>query len=186
MELTEYLNVRDEITRRGYGHDIEWSESVGAPVSAELFAQEHAFVVCNSGMRAQIASTIYRKVMGALLDGAHPSTVFGHKGKSEAMWSVWRDRAEWFARYHLADDKVAFLGSLPWIGEITKWHLAKNFGVDVVKPDRHLVRVAARYGTDPNTLCVRLAQASGDRIATVDTVIWRACNLGVIDVNASN
>ncbi|MBN3729439.1 hypothetical protein [Burkholderia sp. Tr-20390] len=186
MELSEYLQLRAEITQRGYGDDIAWSESVGAPGSAELFAQEHAFVVCNSGMRAQIASTIYRKVMGALLDGQHPSTVFGHKGKSEAMWAVWQNRADWFSRYWAADDKVAFLGSLPWIGDITKWHLAKNFGVDAVKPDRHLVRVAARYETDPTTLCARLARASGDRIGTVDTVIWRACNLGIITLNNSN
>lgn len=186
MELAEYLGVRAELVRRGFGDDIKWAESVGAPANAELFAQEHAFVVCNSGMRAQIAAMIYRKVMGALVGGAHPSSVFGHKGKSEAIWTVWQERAEWFSRYHEADDKVAFLGSLPWIGEITKWHLAKNFGVDVVKPDRHLVRVATRYGTDPFTLCDRIARASGDRIGTVDYVIWRGCNLGIIDVGTSN
>lgn len=79
---------------------------------------------------------------------------------------------------HLERQKVAYLRSLPWIGDITCWHLAKNYGHDVAKPDRHLVRIAGDEGV--HGLCARLARESGDRVATVDLVIWRAANLGMI------
>lgn len=62
-------------------------------------------------------------------------------------------------------------------------HLAKNLGCDVVKPDRWLERLAAAEGTTPHLLCNRLAYASGDRIATVDVVLWRACAIGILTVN---
>ncbi|MDR8877284.1 hypothetical protein [Burkholderia multivorans] len=181
MELEEYRRVREAVCSSGFAHDIEWSEGVSPPQTADAFAQEYVFVVCNSGMRAQVAQGIYRKVMTALIAGSHPRSVFGHKGKCDGIWAVWSAREVWFINFLAATDPVQFLGEMPWIGTITKWHLAKNFGVDVAKPDRHLVRVAQRYGTTPQALCEALALASGDRIGTVDTVIWRACNLGILD-----
>lgn len=184
MTPERYLELRAAITDLGYGHDIEWAQTVAQPTNAEQFATEFAFVVCNSGMKAQIARVIFEKVMGAISRSEHPSTVFKHVGKAGAIWGVWTERRDWFDRYLAAGDKVEFLGTMPWIGDITKWHLAKNFGVDVAKPDRHLVRVAAAYGKSPQVLCEELATATGDRIGTVDVVIWRACNVGVIDPNA--
>lgn len=183
MKPDRYQQLRRNICDSGYAGEIKWAETVAAPENAEYFAQEYAFVVCNSGMKAQIARVIYDKVMAAIAQGQHPATVFGHKGKAGAIWSVWTDRESWFSRFKAADDKVSFLESMPWIGPITKWHLAKNFGVDVAKPDRHLIRVADFYGMTPQAMCEQLANASGDRVGTVDYVIWRACNLGLINSN---
>ncbi|WP_396334073.1 hypothetical protein [Burkholderia anthina] len=180
MELTEYHRLRAAVCESGYAGDIEWSEAVGKPKDADVFVREYIFVVCNSGMKAQIARGIYMKVMGALDAGRHPDTVFGHTGKAAAIWEVWTARDAWYERFVKSEDPITFLETMPWIGSITKWHLAKNYGVDVAKPDRHLVRVADRYGTTPQDLCERLARESGDRIGTVDTVIWRACNLGIL------
>ena len=45
----------------------------------------------------------------------------------------------------------------------------------------HLERVASHYQTTPDALCMALAAATGDRVATVDVVIWRACNLGIVN-----
>jgi len=39
---------------------------------------------------------------------------------------------------------------------------------------------AAAEGSAPQELCERLAKATGDRIAVVDLVLWRACNLGLL------
>jgi len=186
MEVNLYREIRAKIVAMGYGKEIDWAESVGEPGNAEDFATEYIFVVCNSGMKAQIARTIFQKIMAAIGKGEHPSTVFGHEGKSKAIWSVWQNRHDWFARYlaiHNEDGKVEFLETMPWIGGITKWHLAKNFGVNAVKPDRHLVRLGDMYCTTPDALCRALADVTGDRIGTVDYVLWRACNTGIIDSN---
>ena len=180
MELSHYLSLRQAVIDAGFAYDITWAQNVGAPASAEVFASEFIFVVCNSGMKAQIARAIFERVKAALLAGVDPASVFGHKGKVGAIAHVWRERDAWFERYNAAIDKVEFLGDMPWIGPITKWHLAKNFGVNAVKPDRHLVRVADYYATTPDELCQTLARGSGERVGTVDYVIWRACNLGLI------
>ena len=82
---------------------------------------------------------------------------------------------------HVSNDKLAFLESLPWIGGITKYHAAKNFGLQYAKPDVHLARLAEREGCTAQQLCERLAGELGLRVASVDTVLWRACATGVIN-----
>jgi hypothetical protein len=52
--------------------------------------------------------------------------------------------------------------------------------MNVAKPDRHLERIAERTGETVADLCARLAAVSGDRIATVDYVLWRAAESGLI------
>lgn len=178
MELSVYRDLRAEISARGYAHEIEWAENL-VPVSDALaFWREYAWVVLNSGMKNQVAAGIWQRVRPVVEQGGSASLVFGHKGKAGAIDAVYASRAEKLAEYLAAPDKLAYLRSLPWIGPITCWHLAKNFGHDVAKPDRHLVRIAGAEGVDG--LCSRLAGATGDRVATVDLVIWRAANLGLI------
>ena len=71
-------------------------------------------------------------------------------------------------------DPVLALRCLPYIGGVTGYHLAKNLGADVAKPDRHLVKCAARFGFDNvQELCAVLADATGDPVSVVDLVIWR-------------
>lgn len=161
--------------------DIRWSENVAPPANADDFASEAIFVICNSGMKNTIARKIYDKVMAALQDGKTASTVFGHAGKSAAIDDIWSRREALLADYHAATDKVEFCESLPWIGSITKFHLAKNFGANVAKPDVHLQRLADREGCTAQALCERLAAASGYRAATVDLILWRACANGIIN-----
>lgn len=110
MDLDQYLALRSEIVARGYGGDIDWAEAVTGPDNAEAFAIEHAFVVCNSGMKAQIARSIFERVKRALQEGKHPYSderrpdgrllkIFGHAGKAQAIWSVWNNRIDWYTRY---------------------------------------------------------------------------------------
>jgi hypothetical protein len=171
------------ITRLGpqAQEDIEWAESIGEPPDAEFFALETIYIICNSGMRFTIARQIYDRVCMALRRGDSASAVFGHKGKAGAIDYIWNERQRLFEGFKQADDRLLFLASLPWIGDITKYHLAKNFGMDVAKPDVHLQRLADLGGITPQQLCEALAAESGYRVATVDTLLWRACALGIID-----
>ena len=63
----------------------------------------------------------------------------------------------------------------------TKYHLAKDLGVDVAKPDVHLARLATRDRTTVARICARLARQTGYRMATIDTILWRACATGILD-----
>lgn len=176
--VEEYIEIRDRLAAFGYADEYEWCQNVKEPQTPDDFFCEYAWVVLNSGMKNQVAERIWKKVYAALLKDEPVASVFGHPGKGAAIQAVWDDRWGYFARYREADDKIEHLGALPWIGPITKWHLAKNFGVDCAKPDRHLVRIAEIVGETVDGLCARLAAGSGDRIATVDLILWRAANLG--------
>jgi hypothetical protein len=161
--------------------DASWAEALQPPDDADQFAWETIFVICNSGMRFTVARQIFDRVREALKAGTAVREVFGHPGKAAAIETIWRDREALFLGYCASTDRLAFLETLPWIGGITKYHLAKNFGLQYAKPDVHLQRLADREGCTPQALCERLASASGLKVATVDTILWRACATGVID-----
>lgn len=161
--------------------DIAWAEGCCAPACAKTFALEAIFVICNSGMKNTVARRIYEKVVEALRTGRPVLDVFGHAGKVAAIEFIWRSRQELHAGYLAADDKLAYLEALPWIGGITKYHLAKNFGLPYAKPDIHLQRLADREGCTPQALCERLSAEVGLGVNAVDTVLWRACANGVIN-----
>lgn len=184
ISFAAFARLESEICAAGYAGDIEWSERVAEPTNAGDFAQEAIFVICNSGMRFTVAQGIFDRIMPRLFNGGSSHEVFGHKGKCAAIDHIWAERERLLAEYLVAPDKLAFCESLPFIGGITKYHLAKNFGADVAKPDIHLQRLADWEGTDAQSLCRRLAKESGYRASTVDLILWRACAIGLINSRA--
>lgn len=180
--LDWYRTVRAIVVREGYQHEIDWAQTVKAPEDAEALAREAIYVICNSGMKAQVARPIFERIMLELVQGRSANGVFKHRGKADAIDWVWAGKVGLLRQYLDAEDKVAWCETIPFIGSITKWHLAKNLGANVVKPDRHLVRIAQAMGAaSPDELCSLIASGSKDLKRTVDTVIWRACNLGFLD-----
>lgn len=161
--------------------DITWAEGCKPPDSAEAFALEAIFVICNSGMKNTVARRIYERCTHALAEHQPVSEVFGHAGKAGAIERIWQDRHALFQGYCASTERLAYLEALPWIGGITKYHLAKNFGMPYAKPDVHLQRLADREGCTPQQLCERLAGETGLGVNAVDTVLWRACADGAIN-----
>ena len=180
METSKFMGLRQAIVDAGYGEEIVWQESVKAPDLPETFRDEYVFVIISSGMKNQIARLIYDRAMKAYHSFQPISSVFKHEGKVEAINQMLASYPSIFKKYQEAEDKLAFLETLPFIGPVTKYHLAKNLGLDVVKPDRHLVRISKMFKTDPDTLCTKLAKETGYRKATVDYILFRAGNLGLI------
>ena len=181
ITLERFKLLEAAIRARGYGPTIDWTESLAPPDGPDNFAEQTIYVICNSGMANTVASAIYDRCMGALRNGRSVTDVFRHPGKSLAIDAIWRERERHYAEYMAADDKVAALRALPWIGDITALHLAKNFGANVAKPDVHMERLARADSTSTEELCARLSAASGYRAATVDTILWRACALKVLN-----
>lgn len=176
----QYLALRSQLWEQGYKDDWEWSQSVTMPHSPEHFAQEYTWVVLNSGMKNTVARQIMDRVWPAVTSGQSAGSVFGHEAKAAAIDDVWARREALYIGARAADDLVVWCRSLSWIGPITCWHLAKNLGADVCKPDRWLKRLAEAEDTTPAELCKRLSEATRDRIATVDLVLWRACAIGML------
>jgi hypothetical protein len=161
--------------------DIEWAQRCKPPQYADDFALEAIYVICNSGIKNTVALGIFKRCVGALTHGESVFAVFKHAGKAAAIEAIWHDRDALFLGYCASTDRLALLESLPWIGGITKYHLAKNFGMDVAKPDVHLQRLADRESCSVQALCERLAGETGLSVNAVDTVLWRACANGILN-----
>jgi hypothetical protein len=179
MTKEKFWKIYEAVQRAGYQTEVDWSENLKPCDTSSKFLSEYIWVILNSGMKNQVARLIFDRIREAIATGQPISRVFKHKGKVDAILNMSLVADEIFEAYQKSEDKLSFLDALSFIGKVTKYHLAKNLGVDICKPDRHLVRIADYYKTTPQALCEKLSEGTGMRIATVDVILWRAANLGL-------
>jgi len=80
---------------------------------------------------------------------------------------------------------LACMDALPMIGPTNARYILKNIGYDLAKDDRHLRRLAKKYGYTPDGDGVQLfvetiSHLVGERISVVETVLFNACEAGII------
>jgi len=177
MKIIEFYNqAKQDIIQKGYKEEIYHVESLRFEYITPLqFFDQYVFVVLSSGMKNQVAEKIFWNYRKNGIDAIK------HPLKKKAIREAEKNCKIWFKelRDKLTDkERLDFLETLPHIGKITKYHLARNLGVDCAKPDRHLVRLAERFGySDVQQMCKEVSNITGDRIGTVDVVLWRYSNL---------
>jgi hypothetical protein len=190
--LDHYKAAKNWICSSPYSDEVRWQESLSIEnLNESHFLREYAWVVLNSGFKEAIIRKRFNFISLCFCDWESAKsiarsericvdtalTVFRNRKKLEAISFtanlIARDGFEGFSS-SLRHDVVLALKQLPYIGEVTSWHLAKNLGVDVAKPDRHLVRLAIRFGyPDAAAMCRDISAAVGDRISVADLVLWR-------------
>jgi len=139
----------------------------------QTFLRQYVYVVLNTGMLNQVAEKMFTKW---LKEG---SESVRNQAKRNAIKKVQKDISMWWDLLQSSENKLAVLSLLPFIGPVTKYHLARNLGLDTAKPDRHLTRLAEHFDfPDVQSMCEALASKVGERIGVVDLILWRACNLG--------
>jgi hypothetical protein len=194
--IESYLIARQTVINKGFAPEINWQESRSLSVLSESeFLEEAAWVILNTGMREGIVRRYFPKISIAFLNWvsaeeivrnrtsceAEAVKIFNHPRKIDAIGSICEKVAYTgfdIFRENIRVGGVDFLQTLDFIGPITKYHLAKNVGLDVVKPDRHLVRLteAANF-KNPRDLCQTIAEITGDKISVVDVILWRYATL---------
>ena len=146
--------------------------------TAGSFFIEYVFVVLSAGMKNQVVEKIMRRYF---VNGETNIKAINHKGKRKAIIEAEWQYEKWWDQvlcFETLNERLEFLESLPFIGPITKYHLARNLGIDVAKPDRHMKRVAHKMGyIDVQSMCEMIAKARGERIGVVDVILWRYINL---------
>lgn len=191
-----YLVAKTLVLKEGFGEEIDWQDSIQlSHINESDFLREAAWVVLSSGMAEVVIRRKFPPLSGAFyhwrsaadifLDSEQcrkkALVIFRNIRKIEAIITiaqrVFREGFEFFKR-QIQQDGVRVIRSLPFMGPATSYHLAKNIGLDVVKPDRHLLRVAAAAGFEsPEQLCKDINAVVGDRISVIDLVIWRFATL---------
>ena len=174
------------VTRTTEGADlVEWVRNVSRPSDSTDLALRLTFVIIVSGFRYCVAKKIFERVDTALNAGRPVCSVYGHSGKGAAIDWIWRRRQVLFATFErlLDSEVVGWCDKLPWIGPITKYQAARDLGLDVAKPDRHMSRLAARTGETVEAMCARVAHLSGERVGTVDLVLWFGLAHGIIRID---
>ena len=191
-----YMKVKEAVIEKGFAAEIDWQDGIRFSQTSESdFLREAAWVVLSSGMRETVirqkfpaiseafffwrsASHIVRKLEQCR---ARALAIFRHRQKIKAIITIAEQiHVQGFEIFKTSIQRrgVEFIQTLPFMGPATSYHLAKNIGLDVVKPDRHLLRVAAVAGYDsPRLLCQSISESVGDRVSVIDLVIWRFATL---------
>jgi len=187
-----YLTAKETVIERGFAPEVDWQTTASFhDINETDFLRESSWVILSAGMRETVIRQRFPAISAAFLNwtGAEEIhrnktkcrndalSVFAHSRKISAIISLaTKVFSKGFERIKsdIRAGGTEYLQEFDYIGPITCFHLAKNLGLDVVKPDRHLVRlaIAAEYES-PLELCREISEETGDRLAVVDLVLWR-------------
>lgn len=190
--LSKYRFIKDIVCDYGFDDEIDWQSNIDFnEVDERTFLGEFAWVVLSSGMRERVVRNLFGEISRCFYDWISAKIIVEHKNEClrealryfnnkpkmnaivEAASKIIDVGFDKFKDY-ISRDPIKRLQELSYIGPVTVFHLAKNIGLNVAKPDRHLVRIANLEGyADVQIFCHDIAEMSGDSIPVVDIVYWR-------------
>jgi endonuclease III len=188
----EYQMVKEFVISMGYEKEIRWQETISFDdVDESSFLRELAWVILSSGMREKIVRNIFPEISEIFFFWKNTHLILSYKEKclSQAI-KIFNNKSKISAiiaaaqrineigfpdlKKRIENNPLATLRQFPFIGPVTSYHLAKNIGVPIAKPDRHLVRIANLNGfANVQDFCMRISDISGDCISVVDIIFWR-------------
>jgi len=189
-----FIEAYKFLVENGYESEIAWCEKrvPFSQIDEQVFLREYAWVILNAGFRyevirskwASLYKAFHRFIPFKIVEDReqvrkNALAVFGYRRKIDAIIDmaekIWTEGFEASFRPQIEADTLNYLATLPFIGEVTKYHLARNLGFDHIKPDRHLVRLADKYGMTPFEMCNLIHDGIGGeiRLGTIDLVLWR-------------
>lgn len=191
-----YQLVKEIVSRAGFAHELSWQASRNfQEITETAFLREYAWVALSAGMRESIIRQRFHSISWCFFGWESAETIamhgdlcrrialrhFGNCRKIGGIVETAKIVNEiGFSRYKemINSNPMQSLRMLPFIGPITCYHLAKNIGLLVAKPDRHLVRLADSVGyLDVQELCRDISFFTGDAVPVVDIVLWRFATL---------
>lgn len=117
------------------------------PANPDEFAGCAIYEICAASVTDAVATRTFERCRRALQVGGTARSGFRHPGKAEAIDRIWSERERLFRGYAEAADKLAFIGALPWMGQVTKRRLARRLGlVDACDDALPTPRTALRRG----------------------------------------
>ena len=186
-----YLLAKQRVISSGFEWEIAWQEEVSLDdVTPRTFVREAAWVVLCAGMRESVVRARFGQLGNSFgqWDPGHIASngnhcrrqaqgIFNHARKLDAIVRIAVEVANTGVDQiilGIQNEGPAYLTRLPYIGRVTCFHLAKNLGCPVAKPDRHLERIASALGySGASSLCKVISEALDEPVQVVDVVMWR-------------
>jgi hypothetical protein len=187
-----YLCAKREVLNSPYKEELLSVERSPDEMSESEFLRELAWVILSAGMAELVVRSKFADISSSFLEWRSARSIseraeecvanalcyFRHEGKIRAIASAagTLSAAPSFEdlKGKILRDPIRELQSFAYIGPITAFHIAKNMGVAVAKPDRHLARLAQSSGFESvEDFCGSIARFLGEDIRRVDSVLWR-------------
>ena len=187
-----YETARRFVIEKGYSGELAWQDSLMfASFTESDLLRETAWVILCSGFREAVIRRHFDFISLCFCDWESADLIcqyaehcrnmsltrFANERKIQAIITTASHVQQiGFREFKtcVLNSPIATLKTLPFIGEITVFHLAKNLGFPTSKPDRHLRQLASSLGySDAADLCQELSQSTGDSVQVVDLILWR-------------
>lgn len=188
----KYEFVKSIVIDEGFHDEIIWqSELVFDNIDESKFLREIAWVILTCGMKESIIRRRFEDLSYCFYDWVSAQRIVKNKQEcaSKAL-KIFNNPAKISAivnaatiiekkgfsklKQNIQQHQIQGLQQFDFIGPVTAFHLAKNIGLPVAKPDRHLIRIAEHENySDVQKFCSDIAMMSGDPISVVDIVFWR-------------
>lgn len=194
--VSAYNLAKGIVLHAGYETEIAWQASIDFDLITESdFLREHAWVALSAGMHERVIRRCFGIISQCFYDWQSARTIveqenncrnlalsyFNNQHKIDGIIQTAHIIASFgFASYkeEIRRNPLQVLQSLPFVGSVTRYHLAKNIGLQFAKPDRHLVRLATSVGySDIQQFCKDISEYVDDSIPVVDIVLWRFANI---------
>lgn len=194
--LKGYEFARNYVVKAGFGDEIEWQRNLHfEDIKESDFLRESAWVILCAGMKESVVRKYFRDITFCFFEWESAEKIVRMKKycveyaleilnnlrkikaiaeTAQRVFDIGFNRLKAI----LQDKSTEILLSFPFMGPVTSYHLAKNLGMPVAKPDRHLVRLASSLGyTNVQEFCAVISKASKEPISVVDVVLWRFATL---------
>jgi len=190
--ISKYFFAKTIVINEGYSAEISWqSNQRFEALDESTFLKELAWVVLSSGMKERVIRNLFGMISDCFFNWKSAKLIvdnedrcfdesikyFNNKPKISAIIdSAQKINRTGFSHIKkmIGENPVETLQEFSYIGPITVYHLAKNIGLPLAKPDRHLTRIANLEGySDVQKFCDEISRISGDSVPVVDIVLWR-------------
>lgn len=187
-----YEKCKQIVIEAGFEHEIEWQKSIDINQLTEtIFIREHAWVTLTTGFKEKIIRNLFQNLSDIFYNWESADIIvknenicrekalqiFANKNKINAIIqtsNIISKQGFQVIKKLILENPINTLRKFPYIGNITYFHLAKNIGIPLAKPDRHLTRIATSLNfIDVQTFCSYVSRKTGDSIPVVDIVLWR-------------
>ena len=191
-----FLRVKAIVVEEGFGTEIDWQNQISfSKITETDFLREAGWVILSSGMRETVVRQKFPRISAAFFDWEAAERIvrnkkkctsqamqhFGHAGKISAIVHISTHLFEngfEAVRQGIEMIGIEYIIQLPYMGPATSYHFAKNIGLPVAKPDRHLTRIAETVGySSAQSMCADIAEITGEKIPVIDIVFWRFATL---------